>query len=110
MKLQILDGSGIAQTIIAATQEAVVDHSSTITVTNTAQNALAANANRSGYFFQNLSTVNPMYLNELGTATAVQGSIKIPPGGTFPPAGYPVSTGALSVLGTAADPFTCREW
>lgn len=110
MKLIILDGLGASQTVLAASQEAVVDHSATITATGTAQNALAANANRSGYFFQNLSATNPMYVNELGAATTGAGSIKIPAGGTFPPAGYPVSTGALSVLGTAADPFTCREW
>ena len=110
MKLSILDGTGASQTILTAAQEAVVDHSSTIAATGTPQNALVANVNRSGYFFQNLSATNPMYLNELGIATTGSGSIKVPAGGTFPPAGYPVSTGALSILGTAADGYTCSEW
>ncbi len=109
MLLNVLDSAGVAQKVIVASQEAIVDHSGSIASTGVAQTAIAANALRSGFFIQNKGA-NPMYVNELGAATNGAGSFTIAPGASFPPAGYPISTGALSILGTAADIFTAREW
>jgi hypothetical protein len=109
MLLNVLDATATAQKVIVKGQEAIVDHSSTITATGVSQQALAANAFRSGYFFQNLSARN-MFINELGAATQIQGSILIPPGGSFPPDNYPVNTAAINIIGTISDGFTAREW
>ena len=109
MLLNVLDSAGVTQKIIVASQEAVVDKSGSIASTGVAQVAIAANLLRSGFFIQNKGA-NPMYVNELGDATADAGSFTIAPGASFPPAGYPVSTGAISILGTAADVFSAREW
>jgi hypothetical protein len=109
MLLKIVDSLGVQQTVIFRTQEAVVDHSGTIATTAVAQVLLDANTFRSGWIMQNRG-VNPMYVNELGTATVGAGSFAIAPGATFPPLGFPVGVGAISVLGTAADVFTVREW
>ena len=110
MLLSILDGNAVAQTVIVAGQEAPVDRSGAIAGTSVAQSLLAANLTRSGYFLQNLGA-NPMYINELGSsAVAGQGSVKVVPGATFPLPGMPLTTAALSIVGTAGDAFTAREW
>ena len=110
MLLVVLDGIGISQTLIVAGQEAVVDRSGSIAATAVAQQLLAPNSMRSGFILQNLSSVNPLYINDLGAATTTGGSFAVPPGAFFPPQGYPVSTGALSVLGTAGSIYSAREW
>ncbi len=113
MLLTVLDGNGVAQRIITEGQEAPTDASDLILVDDVAQDVLVANATRSGWFFQNQGA-NDMYLNDLGVAAhpIVQGtgSYLVPAGGSFPPVGYPVSTGVLSVIGTAGDAFFVREW
>ena len=109
MLLKITDQTGTTQTIVAKAQEAVVDASGTIVATGTAQTLLAASSTRSGWVMQNRG-VNPMYVNELAAATTGAGSFIVQPGAIFPPTGYPVSTGAISVLGTAADAYTVRAW
>ncbi len=113
MLINVLDAAGVSQKLTVHGQEAAVDHSGIITATGTAQVALAANALRSGYFIQNRG-VNPMYVNELGTAVVAvstnAGSVAIAPGSTFPPLGYPLSTGAISIIGTINDSFVVREW
>lgn len=113
MLLQVIDGQGILQTVIATGQETVVDHSGSLD-SSAAQELLAENESRSGWFIQNRGT-NPMYLNELGedasaTVAADSGSIKLAAGESFPPAGYPVTTAAISIIGTVDDDFICREW
>lgn len=109
MLLKVNDALGVQQTIVAHAVEAPLDHSGTIAVTGTAQTLLAANALRSGWFMQNRGT-NVMYVNDLGTATTGAGSFSVQPGATFPPVGYPLATGAISVLGTLNDVYTVREW
>lgn len=110
MLLTVLDGLGVQQKVIVAGQEAIVDKSGTIAATGVAQVAIAANALRSGYRIQNRSAVNPMYVNELGAASAGQQSCTIAPGAFFPPEGYPVTTSAISIMGTTGDLFSAREW
>lgn len=113
MLLKVTDQAGVTQTIVASAQEAVVDDSGTIVATGTAQTLLAANVLRSGWVMQNRG-VNPMYVNEIATAaTAVSandGSFIVQPGAFFPPVGYPLSTGAVSVLGTIGDAYVVRAW
>lgn len=110
MLLTVLDGAGVTQKVIVAAQEAVTDKSGSIAATGTAQTAIAANTLRSGYRIQNRSAVNPMYVNELGAASSGQQSCAIAPGAFFPPEGYPVTTSAISIMGTAGDLFAAREW
>ena len=109
MLLTILDGLGAQQKIIAKGQEAVTDHSGAIAATGVAEVMLVANLLRSGFALQNCGA-SPMYVNDLGVATTGVGSFKVAPGAFFPPEGYPVSTGAISILGTINDVFTVREW
>lgn len=109
MLLKIVDALGASQTIIARAQEAALDHSGTVAATGVSQELLAANTFRSGWLIQNKGA-NPMYVNELGAATAGAGSFAVAPGASFPPLGFPIGTGAIAVLGTAAEVFTCREW
>jgi len=110
MLTKILDALGVQQTVVTASQEAVVNKSGTITATGVSQTLAAANALRSGWFFQNNGS-NPMYLNEVGAdASATSNSFVVQAGGTFPPAGFALTTAKISVLGTIGEAFTCREW
>ena len=121
MLLTVLDGNGTAQKVIVQGQEAITDSSGSIAVTGTAQQAAASNATRSGFFFQNLG-VNNMGFSDTGTAAFVpasttkvlSGTILVAPGGVLEggtgSANYPVSVNAYSVIGTASDNFTLRQW
>lgn len=109
MLLTVLDGLGASKTIIVAGQETLVDASDTIVATGVAQNMLLANTARSGWSMQNLGA-NDMWVNDAGTATAGAGSYKVPAGGSFPPAGHPVVTGAVQILGTIGQAYTAKEW
>lgn len=110
MLLKVIDALGNPQTIVTQGQEAVVDYSGTITSTGLSQPGLAANALRSGWCLQNVGTA-PLWCNTLGAgATAGAGSFLVPVGGMFPPAGYPVTTDAVNLLGTAGSAYTIQEW
>lgn len=113
MLINVLDSAGVAQKVIMHGQEAALDHSGVIAATAVAQTVLAANTLRSGYVIQNRG-VAVMYVNDLGTAAAAvgvnAGSFAIQPGAFFPPDGYPVTTGAISIVGTINDGFAVREW
>lgn len=112
MLLNVLDSTGVSQKIVVKGQEAVVDHSSTVTATGVSQLALSANALRSGFYFQNNGTHN-IGLNDLGAATLGAGSLIVPPGGVVSTSGsgnYPLSINAVNVIGTATDAYTLREW
>jgi hypothetical protein len=109
MLLQIKDGAGATHTIIVQAQDTVNDRSGAIDADAVSQTVMAANLNRSGFYFQNVSTHN-MTLNELGIDATATGAWVIPPNGTFPPPGYPVSTDAINVAGTLGDVFIAREW
>lgn len=110
MLLKVIDAQGNPQTVIAHGQETPVDHSGTVTVMDGTQVLLAANAFRSGWFLQNLD-VNPLTLCETGDAVAgTPGTWQVPAGGTFPPPGFPVTTGAVHINGSANAKFSAREW
>lgn len=109
MLLTVKNGNGQDVTIIVQGQASPTDKSGVIEGAS-AQQVLDANGTRSGWFFQNLGT-DAMFLNELGAdATNGQGSIMVRPGECFPPCGYAVTTAPVSVLGTAGQGFTAREW
>lgn len=110
MHLLVSDAKGAQQLVVAKGMEAPVDRSGSLSATGRAQCLMEANLNRSGFVFQNLSTVNPVWINDLGAASTGPGSFRVPPGGLFPPRDYPVSTGALSILGTQGDAYSAREW
>jgi hypothetical protein len=113
MLLNIVDGTGLPQRIIVEGQETVIDQSGLIVATGVAQVLAAANANRSGIILQNDGSHN-MEINDLAAAASPtvtdNGSFVVTPGSYWPPAGYPVSTGAISVSGTTGDTYTCRTW
>lgn len=117
MLTAIIDGNGVARNLITPGQETVVDKSGHIAVTNTSQVAIAANSNRSGWFIQNLSAVpgQGMWINDLGvdaSETPADGntSIYLDAGDYYPRAGQPVTTKAISIIGTAGDAYAAREW
>ena len=113
MLINVLDAAGVAQKLVVHGQEAAVDRSGIITATGAAQSALAANVLRSGYMIHNRG-VAVMYVNDLGAAavavSANAGSFMIQPGATFPPPGYPLTTGEVSIMGTINDGYMIREW
>lgn len=113
MLIDILDGNGTLQRVIVQGQESPTDRSGLVLVTDVAQDVMIENADRSGWFLQNLGS-NVMYVNDLGVAAYPivegTGSFTLQPGESFPPAGYAISTGPLSILGTADDVFLAREW
>jgi hypothetical protein len=110
MLLKVIDAQGNPQTIVTAAQEAVVDHSGTITTTGLSQLLLAPNALRSGWCLQNTGT-SVLWCNPLGgDAVAGAGSLSVPVGGMFPPAGFPLTAAQINVIGTAGSSFTALEW
>lgn len=109
MLLSVLDGQGFAQTVIAQSQADATDRSGSITTTATSQALMVANANRSGWFVQNISD-EILTIGDLGTDATLAGAITIYPGNTFPPPGYPVTVTAINIAGTAGKLFVAREW
>ena len=111
MLLSVLDKDSAAQVIITNAQEANVDHSGSIAATGVSQEAVAANSLRSGLFIQNLSETYPLYFNVGVDAVSGAGSIKILPGERMHfPNEFPISTGAVNILGTVSESFTIKEW
>lgn len=91
--------------------DSAADRSGTIGAASTAQQLMAANSARVGFYIENLSASDPLWINELGTATESQPSLKIPAGSLYEtPAGY-CPIGAISIIGPTLDQaFTAREW
>lgn len=109
MKLNVLDASGVPQQLLAKGLEAITDKSGTLAATGVSQVVIVANSFRSGFLIQNRS-LNPMHINDLGAATVGTSSFTLAPGEYFPPANYPITVNAISILGTASDIFSAREW
>lgn len=87
-----------------------LDGSGTITLGGTAQQLLAVNANRKGYWVQNSSS-GDLWISELTTAVASQPSLKIPAGALYESITGAAPTGAISIIGaTTGQAFTAREW
>lgn len=121
MLLNVTDALGNPQTVVATTQTVpaqpaqagLADQSDFVAVTNVSQQVLAPNAQRSWWYIQNQGQ-NDMWVNDLGNVASNSGadnngSIRVAPGESWPPAGAPVCTAAVFVLGTAGDFFAARE-
>lgn len=94
-------------TVVKATS---VSRSGTIATGGTAQQLMAANANRRGFVLQNQSS-GDLYINGLATATADNNSLKIGAGGYYETPVHHVGTGAISIIGaTAGAAYFCREF
>lgn len=86
------------------------DRSGTITTGGAAQQLMAANTARRGYWIQNVSA-GDLWINGQGSAAASQPSLKIVAGAYYeaPLGGCP--TTAISVFGaTTGQAFSSREW
>lgn len=108
MRLVIVDGDGEQRDVVWQSVETPADASDAIAGAGS-QPLLAENLNRAGWFFQNCGAAS-MRVNELGADATMDGAIVIPPGGTFPPPGYPVTTTQINVSGTMGQKYSCREW
>lgn len=86
------------------------DKSGTITLGGTAQELMASNPERSGFWLQNVSA-GDLWISDIGTAAATQPSLKVAAGAIYesPMTGCP--TGAISIFGaTTGQAFSAREW
>ena len=123
MLVQILDGQGEPHWVTWQGQDQIDDFSGTLGVDAVGPDAVPqviapANAGpppagRAGWLFQNTSA-NPMLLVEIVVESVAVSAWTVYPGEFFPPAGYPVPTGAISVQGSPSsvegDAFVYREW
>lgn len=88
-----------------------VDHSGAITVANTAQAAIPANAARRGFCVMNLHATDKLWFNDGGVATTGPGSTPLAPGMQYESPVGAAGVAAISVLSaTATHPFTAKEW
>lgn len=96
---------------VAYTSATLTSRSGTIATGGTAQQLMAANASRKGWWLQNLST-GDLWVNRFGgTASAAQPNIQIPSGALYEtPAGGAGST-LVSIFGaTTGQAFASGEW
>lgn len=84
--------------------------SGTITLGGTAQELMAANKGRGGFWIQNVSDTD-MWINELGTAAASQPSMKLAAGAFYESPVTGCTANAISIFcATTAKAFSAREW
>jgi len=94
----------------AAGAATYLDRSGGIAAAGQAQQLVAANAARRGFFIQNLSA-GDLWLNSTGAASAGAPSIKVAAGQLYESPAHGVPATAISVLGaTAGQSFAAREW
>lgn len=87
----------------------VADKSGTVTLGGTAQQLMAANPLRRGFFIQNQSTAD-MWINAKGaTATAAEPSIWLPAGAAYSTDYGNVSLLAISIFGATTGQAFCAE-
>jgi hypothetical protein len=113
--LQVVDANGVTQAIVAQAPATPTDRSGTILATGVSQVLMdppAAGVTRAGWLVQNKSTTgNTMQINDLGNpADASPSSVDLAPGASFPPPGYPVTQGEITITGNIGDNFMAREW
>ena len=121
MLIQVIDATGVPRLVTWTSQDQINDFSGVlgapaVAPTFTPQQIAPANTGRAGFLFQNRSGA-AMALYEDGNGNA---PYIVMPGAMFPPIGYPIPTGAISVAGTngqfspnasaAGDAFTYSEW
>lgn len=107
--LPVTPGSA-ARFVIQAAPATLTSISGTVTAGGTAQNAAAANANRQGFWIQNLSS-GDLWINTLATAAAAQPALKLTAGTYYEAPLGGAGTGAISIYGaTTGQAFAGREW
>lgn len=115
MLLPVLNAGATPQTEIVRGQETLVDISGTLAATDTWQPLAPSNPTRSGVVMQNLG-MNPMSVCELTQdADPTQpppGALfwNVPPGGYWPPPGFPTTVGPILVQGTLGDTWAGRDY
>ena len=105
------DGADIQanQVPVYTTVRTSTDKSGTVTSGGTAQNAIAANAQRKGWMLTNLSS-DILYVRDDGTAASATTGVPVYPGQTVNDGGQ-ASTSAISVLGaTTGDVWSAKEY
>lgn len=110
MIVAVLDGNGVLRSIVLQAQGTPIDRSGIILFGNGTDVVMPANAARSGWLIQNQSaTGSTMLVNEVGGDPMLDGYL-LAPGAIFPPPGYPVPVGAITVAGAVNDHYFAREW
>lgn len=117
MILQVADGNGILQQICVQSVGTPTDRSGTIVTSGASQVLMdavpdGAELPRSGWLVQNNSQTGfSMQINEIGSdADTSPTSIYLAPGAFFPPPGYPVTQGEITIAGQSGDNYAAREW
>lgn len=116
MQIQVVDANNIIQNVIWQAPGTPTDRSGTYSgASQIVLDAIdpASGVVRGGYLFQNRSVSSTIVqINDIGGAAdnVSPTCIDVPPGGTFPPPGYPVTQGEVTVIGPAGESFAAREW
>ena len=111
--LQVVDANDVTQNICVASPDTPTDRSGTYNgATQIVLDTVPAGFQRGAWMFQNRSrSGTTVQINEIGgDADASPTCFDVPPGGVFPPPGYPVTQAQVSVIGVNGEQFACREW
>lgn len=96
---------------ISGSRNPQTERGGTITLGGTRQAVCAANTNRNGFAFQNLSSGDLWLRANSAAAAAAQPSLKIPAGAYYEMPISAIQTGAIDVFGaTTAQAFAAWEW
>ena len=97
-------------TLTAGTPFFIADLSGTIASGGVAQQLMAANPARRGYWVQNHSS-GDLWISAVGTAAASQPSLRIPSGALYECAHETTPVTAISIFGgTTGQAFSAREF
>ena len=100
----------MSTTRITSAEAKTKNASGTIIAGGTAQELMAANKGRGGFWIQNVSD-GDLWINELGTAAAAQPSMKLAAGALYESPVTGCTANAISIFGaTTAKAFSAREW
>jgi len=113
--IQVPDINGQPFEVCFQTPGTPTDRSGTINNTGASQtlmDVVATGLIRSGWIVQNKSqSGNTMVINDIGDpADTSPSSVQLAPGETWPPTGYPVTQGVITIAGQAGDNYMAREW
>jgi hypothetical protein len=111
MLLNIIDGLGTPQVVVTQSQDTPTDRSGVIEASDAPTTVMTENSARSGWLVQNRGLSN-MWINDIGGDASEddEASFLLKPGMSFPPPGYPVTTGIITIAGDEDEPFAAREW
>ena len=116
MILWVKDGNGVNQQVcVQSPTDTITDSSGTLTATGDSEillDPVPEGFVRAGWFFQNNGDSGAeMLINEIGGEAQEGPSVfHVVHGATFPPPGYPVPQGQISVSGVQGDSYACRQW